>query len=114
MENFKLAGHAVRIGWNHEPGRSFHNEHIVFRGVVSHQEEAGLWLYGSFFVEKAETISVREIPLAGEGEDRFFFAPWPSMDVLQIIPEDSKDFEVHRLILTRRDSRTKKPEPFLR
>ncbi len=102
MERFKLVGHQVRVTWINLPGRSPHNEQTLFRGEVSHEDDKGLWLWGSFFIEKAETLSVREVPRERDDEDRLYFAPWSSIEVVQIIAEDSKDFETHKLILSRR------------
>jgi hypothetical protein len=107
MENFKLAGHQVRVTWISLPGRSPHNEQTLFRGEVAHEDERGLWLWGSFFVEKAETMSVREVPRDRDDEDRLYFAPCSSIEAVQIIAEDSKDFETHKLILARRQSGAK-------
>ncbi len=102
MESFNLAGHHVRITWNLLPTRTPHNEQTIFRGEVSHRDETGLWLLGSFFIEKAETLTVREVPRDKEPESRLYFAPWSSMEVIQIIEEGSKDFEVHQRVMARR------------
>src|ERR1041385_9024893 len=100
MENYKLVGRHVRITWIGLPGRSPHNEQTLFRGEVAHENANGLWLWGSFFIEKAETMSVREIPRNKDDEDRLYFAPWSSIEMVHVIDESSKDFETHQLILS--------------
>jgi hypothetical protein len=107
MDTFKLAGHSVRITWTTLAAKNPHNEQTLFRGEVSHQEEKGLWLWGSFFVEKAETLTVREVPRDKDAEDKLYFAPWSSIEVVEIIPEGTKAHEIHQLILSRRDNRPK-------
>jgi hypothetical protein len=103
MENYQLEGHHVRIVWREFTARlSNQVGSTIFRGQVAHQDAQGLWLWGRFFLEKADTRSVREMPREKEGETKMFYAPWLSIDAIQIIPEDSKDYEVHQLVLTRK------------
>ena len=108
MESYNLAGHPVRITWKTLSAKTPHNEQAIFRGEVAHRDEAGLWLRGSFFIEKAETLTVREVPRDKNPESQLFFAPWSSIEVIQIIDEDSKEFEIHQLIMARREE-TMKP-----
>ncbi|HUO58621.1 MAG TPA: hypothetical protein VMV05_10645 [bacterium] len=101
MESYNLTGHAVRITWNTLASKTPHNEQTIFRGEVAHKDDTGLWLFGRFFTEKAETLSVREIPRDKNPENQLFFAPWTSIEAIQIIEEDSREFEIHQLVLSR-------------
>ena len=103
-DNFKLEGRQVRITWMALPYKATQNESTIFRGAVTHEDGKGIWIYGSFFVEKAETLSVREAPKHKDEIDRFYFAPWSSIDVVQIIEEGTKDHEIHKIVLSRRQN----------
>jgi hypothetical protein len=112
MEEYRLAGHHVRIVWKElAPKTSNKPEQTVFRGQVSHQDISGLWLWGNFFVEKVDTISVREMPKDKEAEARLYFAPWSSIEVVQIVLENTRDFDVHKLVLSRRGDNPKETHP---
>lgn len=104
VENYQLAGQHVRIVWREFTSRlSNQIGGTIFRGQVAHQDAQGLWLWGRFFFEKADTRSVREQPREKDGESKMYYGPWLSMDSIQIISEDSKDFEVHQLVMTRKN-----------
>jgi hypothetical protein len=107
MEDYKLVGRHVRVTWKTLPARTPHNEQTIFRGEVTHQENSGLWIWGDFFIEKAETMSVREVPRDKDSEDRLYFAPWGSIDVVQVIDEKTRDFEIHQVVISRRDEVSK-------
>lgn len=104
MQNYKLVGHHVRIVWREfTPRVSNQISNTIFRGQVAHQDEHGLWLWGRYFIEKVDTKSVRELPREKDGEMRMYFGPWISLDSIQVIPEDSKDYKIHQLVMTRKN-----------
>lgn len=103
-DNFKLTGRQVRITWMALPYKAALNESTIFRGAVTHEDDNGIWIYGSFYVERAETLSVREVAKHKDETDRFYFAPWTSIDVVQIIEEGTKDYEIHQIIMSRRQN----------
>jgi hypothetical protein len=93
----------VRITWkDSNPKPSNQAGATIFRGQVVHVDYQGLWLEGRFFVEKADTQTLREIPRDKEEEPRLYYGPWTSLDEILIIPEGSKDFEVHQVVLARK------------
>ncbi len=108
MEQYQLAGHHVRILWKDSAGKSGNkSENTIFRGQVSQKDDSGLWLWGRFFLEKVDTISLRELPRDKETENKLFFAPWTSIETVQVILEGTRDHEVHQLILSRRNESLK-------
>ena len=112
MDNYKLAGHHVRILWREFTSRiSNQVGSTLFRGQVAHQDDQGLWLWGRFFYEKADTRSIRELPREKDGEMKMYYAPWFSLESIQIIQEDSKEFEIHQLVLTRKTDGAIPPAP---
>jgi hypothetical protein len=104
MENYQLEGHYVRIVWR-DFASKFSNQvgANIFRGQVAHQDAQGLWLWGRFFYEKTDTRSVREQPREKDGETKMYYAPWMSIDAVQIISEGSRDYEVHQLVMSRKN-----------
>jgi hypothetical protein len=103
MDNYQLVGHHVRIIWRDiTPKPSNQVGGTIFRGQVASADANGLWLWGRFFIEKADTRSVREMPREKDGEIRMYYGPWLSIDSIQIIPENTKEFEIHQTILTRK------------
>jgi hypothetical protein len=111
MEDYNLTGQHVRIVWNVHTSFGPHNGQTIFRGNVYQRDEMGLWVWGSFFVERADTISVREVPRDKNPESRLYYAPWSSIEVVQIVEEGTKEFEVHELILSRRAEAAKSLTP---
>jgi hypothetical protein len=108
MDEYQLAGHHVRILWKDSPTKSNNkSENTIFRGQVYQKDESGLWLWGRFFLEKVDTISLREIPRDKEGENKLYFAPWTSIESVQVILEGTRDHEIHLLILSRRSEAMK-------
>ena len=103
MDEYKLVGHHVRIIWRDiTPKLSNQVGGTIFRGQVAARDDQGIWLWGRFFTEKADTRSIREMPREKDGEARMYYGPWFSIDSIQIIPEGSKDYEIHQTILTRK------------
>jgi len=103
MENYQLEGHYVRIIWRDFTSKMSNQVGAtVFRGQVAHQDTHGLWLWGRFFFEKADTRSIREQPREKDGESKMYFGPWLSIDSIQIVPENSKDYEIHQTVMTRK------------
>ena len=108
MEEYQLAGHHVRILWkDSSPKTGNKTENTIFRGQVSQKDDTGLWLWGKFFVEKVDTQSLREFPRDKDAENKLFFAPWSSIESVQVILEGTRDHEVHQLILSRKNETMK-------
>ncbi len=104
MGNYQLMGQHVRVVWREfVPRMSNQVGATIFRGQVAQVDEQGLWLWGRFFNEKADTRSIREQPKEKDGEMKMFFGPWLSIESVQIVPEDSKDYEVHQLVISRKN-----------
>jgi hypothetical protein len=110
MEKYQLEGHYVRIVWRDFTSKlSNQVGGIIFRGQVAHQDTHGLWVWGRFFFEKADTRSIREIPKEKDGESKMYYGPWLSIDSVQIIQENTKDYETHQLVMTRKSEGTGTP-----
>lgn len=97
-----LVGRHVKIFWPDASRVGGKLEALLFRGRVFHQDREGIWLEGRFFVEKADTLSVRAFPKEKEPDDRAFFVPWSSVGVVELIREGTKEFEIHQLVRARR------------
>ncbi len=103
MDQYQLAGHHVRILWKDSLSKTTNkSENTIFRGQVYQKDESGLWIWGRFFLEKVDTISLRELPKDKEGENKLYFAPWTSIESVQVILEGTRDHEIHLLILSRK------------
>lgn len=108
MEEYQLAGHHVRILWkDSNPKATNKSENTIFRGQVSQKDESGLWIWGRFFLEKVDTLSLRELPRDKEAENKLYFAPWGSIESVQVILEGTRDHEIHQLILSRKNEPNK-------
>jgi len=108
MEEYQLAGHHVRILWrDFNPKVGNKSESTIFRGQVSQKDDTGLWLWGRFFLEKVDTQSLREMPRDKEHENKLYFAPWTSIESVQVILEGTRDHEIHQLILSRKNEPNK-------
>jgi hypothetical protein len=60
-------------------------------------------------MEKVDTISLRELPRDKEIENKLYFAPWTSIENVQVILEGTREHEIHQLILSRRNDAQKSP-----
>ncbi len=101
MSDYQLVGHHVRVIWKEARPGGGKAETPIFRGQVLQRDETGLWLWGRFFTEKADTISLREVPREKDTDHRLYFAPWTSIDSVEIMVENTKQFETHQLVMTR-------------
>jgi hypothetical protein len=101
MSEYHLVGHHVRVVWKDARPGGGKAETTIFRGQALHKDDTGLWLWGRFFLEKADTLSIREFPKEKDTDLRMYFAPWTSIDSIEIIGEKTKQFEVHQLVLNR-------------
>ena len=101
MSDYQLDGHHVRVVWREARPGGGRAETTIFRGQALHEDEIGLWLWGRFFMEKADTRSVREVPKEKDVDLRMYFVPWTSIDSVEIIGENTKQFEIHQLVLNR-------------
>jgi hypothetical protein len=101
MSEYHLVGHHVRVVWKNSRAGAGKAETSIFRGQALQKDETGIWLWGRFFLEKADTLSVRENPMDKDSDPRLFFAPWSSIDSIEIIAEKTKQFETHQLIMNR-------------
>jgi len=103
MDPLELDGKHVKIQWrDSNPKVGNKPEMTTLRGEVIQKDLGGLWVRGRFFVEKADTMSVREMPKEKESVDKQYFVPWHSVDVIEIVEEGSKEFEIHQLVRSRK------------
>jgi hypothetical protein len=101
MSEYHLVGHHVRVFWKDSHPGGGKAETTIFCGQALHKDEIGLWLWGRFFLEKADTLSVREFPKEKDTDMKMYFVPWTSIDTVEIIGEKTKQFEVHQLVMSR-------------
>ena len=87
MSEYHLVGHHVRVVWKDVRPGGGKAETTIFRGQALHKDDTGLWLWGRFFLEKADTLSIREFPKEKDTDLRMYFAPWTSIDSVEIIGE---------------------------
>lgn len=101
-DEYRLPGQHIRVLWRDlKPKPEGKPENTILRGQVLAENEHGLWVWGRFFLERMDTMSLREIPRENENEFKMYFCPWGSVDVIQIIQPNTRDSEVHNLILNR-------------